>query len=1251
MRSKTVSFTQVLVTLICLLIFCDIGLCRSVPEEAMTAEILQDESNRITVNLRFQKPELKACSDEIGHERLWIDIPGAVLTFEKDGPVLPEFTRLLAVPTGYKAEVRILNRQDIEYEIEPALARDYNRRQMRTIMNEPSIEVGDPVWIRWLRVVPVVIRPARYDAENHCLTSSENMTVQFEFIPDNQDPGNPPDPERYWSLAYEEFFESNLLNPEVLSRIPQGGKPVTRGSYLILTNDVLAQYTEGFAEWKRRKGFDVVVEPIYYDGISVDEVMNYIQEAYDTWDRPPEFVLIIGDVNAPGMQFPAYRIQNPERRDEWDVTDLPYVLLEGDDYFPDAFIGRISTDSPMSSVVRNVFTRLLSHEMAQNFDNPEAFHRATLFAGNFADGGQPIISPVETMRWLGERLRELEFDVEEFYYQGADDDVRHAGPIIESLNRPGGVNIIAYRGWADANGPHFPQFNIPDLVDLDNGPLLPVFTFFICNTGDFGNDNVNPCFGEHVIAMGSRNRPVGALSFFGPSDLHLHTRHNNSMLGGYYHALMYKNQRTLGPLTLSSKMEVWRGFPNRRAPEDYVEFVFHVYNTLGDPELNLYFDPPLTLDVDHPEILNHGNSYIECTVNQQGGNPIQRAIVTLRWGEDNQVSALTDNNGCALVPIQLSDEEEMEITAIAHQAAPYMSTIPIEQSEHDIGFDSVEVMNWVEDDRLLTGAPISLMVTLRNTGSVDAFGVNAVLSTSFDRVDFIENAATFGNIRAGESVVANNPFTIRIDREAPDGLEIPFLLQISDSEGREYGAMFRLRVCSPMISYVSHAFEAGILNPGESSELVLTVKNIGQHDTRGLRADIHTHDNSVIIEDRGAQFGEARVGEEITCAENGFSIMAQQDATPGRTVIIRMAFFDERNRRLNNEFFNITIGSPEVEDPLGPDVYGYYAYEDIDDRERYPAAPTFEWIELDPEYGGEGADHYRLQDDTTFVMNLPFPFRFYGEDYDIISICSNGWISFEETGMFNFRNWGMPSPLGPHTMIAPFWEDLVGENADGGRRALDIFTRYDEDEGRFIMEWSRVIARQRDREIRDVIQTFEAILFDPNIHVTPTGDGEILFQYLDVEIVNHFEWDYATVGIQDWDHFRGLELTFSGNYPTAIDTLRPERAIKITTVPPDTFLVVDKDNLVGPNEFQLFQPYPNPFNSSTSIKFALPKPVDISLNIFNLNGQRVLCVFEGLRKSGFHTISLNAIDLPSGLYYISLESASYSSTQKLLLIK
>ncbi len=93
-----------------------------------------------------------------------------------------------------------------------------------------------------------------------------------------------------------------------------------------------------------------------------------------------------------------------------------------------------------------------------------------------------------------------------------------------------------------------------------------------------------------------------------------------------------------------------------------------------------------------------------------------------------------------------------------------------------------------------------------------------------------------------------------------------------------------------------------------------------------------------------------------------------------------------------------------------------------------------------------------------------------------------------------------------------------------------------------------------------------------------------------------------------------------------------------------------------PGKFQLFQNHPNPFNPSTKIKFSIPANIKytkskIELNIYDLTGKLVQCIFKGEIQSGHYEIEWNASQYASGVYFYSLKTNGYAETKKMILIK
>ncbi len=94
---------------------------------------------------------------------------------------------------------------------------------------------------------------------------------------------------------------------------------------------------------------------------------------------------------------------------------------------------------------------------------------------------------------------------------------------------------------------------------------------------------------------------------------------------------------------------------------------------------------------------------------------------------------------------------------------------------------------------------------------------------------------------------------------------------------------------------------------------------------------------------------------------------------------------------------------------------------------------------------------------------------------------------------------------------------------------------------------------------------------------------------------------------------------------------------------------IEENNL--PDSYRLNQNYPNPFNPSTTISFVLPTAGKVTLEVFNILGQRVATLIDTEMKSGFHSIKFDAGYVASGVYFYRFHSGKYTQTKKLLLMK
>ena len=88
-----------------------------------------------------------------------------------------------------------------------------------------------------------------------------------------------------------------------------------------------------------------------------------------------------------------------------------------------------------------------------------------------------------------------------------------------------------------------------------------------------------------------------------------------------------------------------------------------------------------------------------------------------------------------------------------------------------------------------------------------------------------------------------------------------------------------------------------------------------------------------------------------------------------------------------------------------------------------------------------------------------------------------------------------------------------------------------------------------------------------------------------------------------------------------------------------------------PSDYELREPYPNPFNARATIGFSLPLKDMVSIDIYDMNGRRIRSLVHGIFDSGRQEVHWDAGDLSSGIYFIRMSSRDFMETKKVTLIK
>ena len=246
--------------------------------------------------------------------------------------------------------------------------------------------------------------------------------------------------------AYDSRLNSMAMNAVLGETLPSSAYNGVGqgGSYLVIYAPIFSEAVAPLIEWKTLKGYDVRTASTAEIGSTIDAIKSYIQNAYDTWDSPPEYVLLAGDVN----EIPTYNFySNP--------SDQPYVQLEGEDWIMDAMIGRLPVENVNEA--RTLVNKIINYERYPNLASDTWQTRSLMVAGIFGSD-----TPGYTVDFCAEMLESIGFQEADEVKCPPTPGLDGGQLVLDNLDN--GVGMVVYRGWAQGTGGWDPPvFNVSDI--------------------------------------------------------------------------------------------------------------------------------------------------------------------------------------------------------------------------------------------------------------------------------------------------------------------------------------------------------------------------------------------------------------------------------------------------------------------------------------------------------------------------------------------------------------------------------------------------------------------------------------------------------------------------------------------------------------------------------------------------------------------------------------------------------------------
>ncbi|MBL7067494.1 MAG: T9SS type A sorting domain-containing protein [Candidatus Marinimicrobia bacterium] len=168
----------------------------------------------------------------------------------------------------------------------------------------------------------------------------------------------------------------------------------------------------------------------------------------------------------------------------------------------------------------------------------------------------------------------------------------------------------------------------------------------------------------------------------------------------------------------------------------------------------------------------------------------------------------------------------------------------------------------------------------------------------------------------------------------------------------------------------------------------------------------------------------------------------------------------------------------------------------------------------------------------------------------------------------------------------------------------------------------------------------------PGCFTSDSEGSDTSFTLAIFELVEHLE----SIGVQSFDSV-GVNW-----YVLADDGKSSRRSQSIFDFGIQISTGIDLLDRTVPEDFSLSQNYPNPFNSITTINYAIPRTVPVKIIVYNILGQEIAVLMNGLQTPGFYTCQWSGRNqqhdqVESGIYLYLIRAGHFSRTAKMILLK
>jgi len=837
-------------------------------------------------------------------------------------PKLPASKHLIEIPFGADVEVVVKNYSTTEYRladfgidyplmpVQPSLRKDIDPDkvpfeykalsfQKNAFTEYPLADIEILGVMRGMRIARLEIAPVQYNPAQGTIKVFNDIDVEIRYTGADQALTS-----HIKASTYSPYFDvvyGKVLNNFGQKNVFDNHPDLTKNpiKMVVVSHRMFEEALQPYLEWKTQQGFFLTVAYTDEIGTSATAIKNFIHAQYNAGtptDPSPTFVVLVGDPT----YMPASAIGSSSNQ----VTDLYYASVDGD-YFPEMYYGRLSARNVQE--LQNQLNKILYYERYE-FTDPSYLNNATLIAGQDGTWNPRIGQP--TVKYGTANYFNTANGFNTVWGYGVTSDPNNpnnnSGYTGCYDNERISVSLINFTAHCSPTSWAGPYLTVADVHNMTNVGKYPLSIGNCCQSSLFshaesiGEAWVRAANKGAVAYIGSAPNTywfedfywaVGAFPLQGTNNGYVPTVQETTL--GAYDAPFISDYVSVAALSFVGNLAVTevdiQNYPSHSSPLYY----WQAYHIFGDPSTFIYLTEGEENQVSHMPIVPIGlDTY---TVQALPGSYVAVSKNGVLHG-----AAFVDVTGEVEVPIEpILDGGDVRIVVTKHQYIPYIVDIPAAALEGPyIVLDSflINDASGNNNGEADFGETFSIHVTLKNVGADPGVGISATVSGTDPYFSAtVAGPVTFGNIPAGETgntATVQNAFAFSVSNNVPDQYKATFVISITDGE-ETWQSNLRITANAPALAIGGITIDdggegiPGILDPGETANVIIQVSNTGSADAPSVNALLTTASPFLTINgDAAVNLGSLSAGGSINAV---FSVTADENTPLETAAILNLA--------------------------------------------------------------------------------------------------------------------------------------------------------------------------------------------------------------------------------------------------------------------------------------------------------------------------------------------------------------------------